>query len=103
LTGLLSRAAAEGREHGKVSAARGWLGPTLGSLVLVSLLLCEVAAAMVGAEAVFFSTLVAAWLVLPAVVGLRNVLDTGSIYMLLSLGIVVVVSVASHCAGLRLA
>jgi hypothetical protein len=103
LTSLLSRAAAEGREHGKVSAARGRLGPTLGSVVLASLLLCEVAAAMVGAEAVFFSTLVAAWLVLPAVVGLRNVLDAGCFYMLISLGIVVVVSVASHYAGLRLA
>ncbi|HWS80014.1 MAG TPA: hypothetical protein VN178_03245 [Rubrobacter sp.] len=50
---------------------------------------------MVGAEAVFFSTIVAAWLVLPAVVGLKNVLDAGCFYMLISLGIVVVISVAS--------
>ena len=84
-------------------AARGRFGPKLGSVVLASLLLCEVAAAMLGAEAVFFSTLVAAWLVLPAVVGPRKVLDAGCFYMLISLGIVVVVSVASHCAGLRLA
>jgi hypothetical protein len=47
-------------------------------VVLASLLFCEVAAAMVGAEAaVFFSTLVAAWMVLPAVVGRTNVLDAG--------------------------
>jgi hypothetical protein len=95
LTGFLYRSGAKGRGHGRGSAARGRLGPTLGSLVLASLLLCEVAAAVVGAEVVFFSTLVAAWLVLPAVVGPRNVLDAGCFYMLISLGIVVVVSVPS--------
>jgi hypothetical protein len=46
---------------------------------------------------------VVAWLILPVVVGLRNVLDAGCFYMLISLGIVVVVSVASHYAGVRLA
>ena len=45
---------------------------------------------MVGAEAAFFSTIVAAWLILSVVVGLRNVLDAGCFYMLISLGIVVV-------------
>ena len=103
MTGFLYRSGANGRVHGNGSAARGRLGPTLGSVVLASLLLCEVAAAMVGAEAAFFSTIVVAWLILPVVVGLRNVLDAGCFYMLISLGIVVVVSVASHCAGLRLA
>jgi predicted membrane protein len=92
----LCRAAAKGRVYGKGSAARGRLGPTLGSLVLASLLLCEVAAAMLGAEAVFFSTIVAAWLVLPAVVGPRNILDAGCFYMLISLGIVVVVGAARY-------
>jgi hypothetical protein len=76
--------------------ARGRFGPTLESVVLASLLLCEAAAAMVGAEAVFFSTIVAAWLVLPAVVESRNVLDAGCFYMLISLGIVVVVDVARY-------
>jgi hypothetical protein len=103
LTGLLCRAAAKGRARSMDGASRGRLEPTLGSVVLASLLLCEVAAAMVGAKAVFFSAIVAAWLVLPAVVGLRNVLDAGCFYMLISLGIVVVVGVASHCASLRLA
>jgi hypothetical protein len=51
---------------------------------------------MVGGEAVFFSTIVAAWLVLPAIVGPRNVLDAGCFYMLVSLGIVVVVDVARY-------
>jgi predicted membrane protein len=92
LTGLLRRAAAKGWAHGERSATR----ERLGSVVLASLLLCEVAAAMVGAEAVFFSTIVAAWLVLPAVVGPRNVLDAGCFYMLISLGIAVVVHVARY-------
>ena len=96
MTGLLFRAAEKGRVHGKDGAARGRLGTTLGSLVLASLLLCEVAAAMIGAEAVFFSTLVAAWLVLPVLVGLRNGLDAGCFYMLISLGIVVVVDAARY-------
>ena len=93
MTGPLFRAAEKGRVHGKDGAARGRLGTTL---VLASLLLCEVAAAMIGAEAVFFSTLVAAWLVLPVIVGLRNVLDAGCFYMLISLGIVVVVDAARY-------
>jgi hypothetical protein len=92
LTSLLCRAAARGRAHGEGSAARG----RLGSVVLALLLLCEVASVMVGAQAIFFSTLVAAWLVLPAVVGPRNVLDAGCFYLLVSLGIVVVVDVARH-------
>ncbi len=95
MTGLLFRAAAKGRAHGKDDAARGRLGPTLGSVVLASLLFCEVASAMVGDETVFFTTIVGTWLVLPAVVGLRNVLDAGCFYMLISLGIVVIVSAAS--------
>jgi hypothetical protein len=89
--GPLFKAAAKGRAHVDGGAVRGWLE----SVVLASLLFCEVASAVVGAEAVFFSTIVAAWLVLPAVVGLKNVLDAGCFYMLISLGIVVVISVAS--------
>jgi hypothetical protein len=96
LTSLLCRAVAQGRAHGKYGAVRGRLGPALGSVVLASLLICEVASAMVGAQAVFFSTIVAAWIVLPAVVGFRNVLDAGCFYMLISLGIVVVVDVARY-------
>jgi len=60
------------------------------------LLLCKVAAAIVGAEAAFFSTILAAWPILTVVVGFRNVLDAGCFYMLISLGIVVVVDVARY-------
>jgi hypothetical protein len=103
LTSHLFRPDAKGQAHGMNGAARGRLEPRLGSVVLASLLLCEVASAMVAAEAVFFSTIVGAWLVLLAVVGPRNVLDAGCFYMLISLGIVVVVGVASHGAGFLLA
>jgi len=58
---------------------------------------------MMGAKAIFFSPIVVAWLVLLAVVGPRNVLDAGCFFMLISLGIVVVVGVASHGAGFLLA
>ena len=67
-----------------------------GSAVLVVLLISEVVAVVVGAGTVFFASIVAAWLVLPAVVGLRNVLDAGCCFMLVSLGIVVVVDVARY-------
>ncbi len=95
MTGLWSNTGAKGQARGKDGPARVRFGPTLGSVVLASLLFCEVASAMVGAETVFFSTIVGSWLVLPAIVGLRNVLDAGCFYMLISLGIVVVVSAAS--------
>ena len=84
---------------GEGGGVRGRFGPTLGTVVLVLLLLCEAVSAALGAETIFFSALVAAWMVLPAVVGLRNVLDAGCLFMLISLGIVVVVDVASHGAG----
>jgi hypothetical protein len=89
LIGIWRRAGAEAR-----TAPCG-----LGSVVLALLLFSEVASAMVGAEAVFFSTIVVAWLLLPAIVGPRNVLDAGCVLMLVSLGIVVVVAIASRGAG----
>jgi hypothetical protein len=68
-------------------------------VVLTLLLISEVASTMVGAEAVFFSTIVVAWLLLPAIVGPRNVLDAGCVFMLVSLGTVVVVAIASRGAS----
>jgi hypothetical protein len=67
-----------------------------GSAVLVVLLISEVVAVVVGAGTVFFASIVAAWLVLPAIVGLRNVLDAGCCFMLVSLGIVIAVDLAGH-------
>ena len=76
-----------------------WRKAGPGSIVLASLLFCEVASAMGGADAVFFSTLAVAWLVLPAIVGPTNVLDAGCVFMLVSLGTVVVVAIASRGAS----
>jgi hypothetical protein len=92
LIGLRHKAGAKGR-------ARGALGPVAGSVLLTTLLFCEMASAMMGAGTVFFASVVVAWLVLPAVVGLENVLDAGCVFMLVSLGIVVVVGAASHGAA----
>jgi hypothetical protein len=97
LTGL--KADAKERPYGKVGGFRGRPGSAPGSAVLALLLFTEVASSIVGAETVFFSALVVAWLVLPAVVGLRNVLDAGCYFMLISLGIVVIVDVAHHGPG----
>jgi hypothetical protein len=63
--------------------------------LLAGLLFAEVATSLVGAGTVFFACIVLSWLVLPAVVGFKNVLDAGCFFMLVSLGIVVVVSAAS--------
>ena len=61
-----------------------------GSALLAILLFIQVACVMVGAETVFFACIVSAWLLLTALVGYRNVLDAGCLYMLVSLVIVVV-------------
>jgi len=73
--------------------------PALGSALLVLLLFFEVASAIAGAESIYFAAIALAWLVLPAVVGFRNVLDAGCLFMLVSLGVVVVVDVALHGPG----
>ena len=99
MTGLRGNADAKERVYGKVGGFRWRPGSALGSVTLALLLFTEVASSIVGAEAVFFSALVVAWLVLPVVVGLRSVLDAGCLFMLLSLGIVVVVDVANHGPG----
>jgi hypothetical protein len=44
--------------------------------------------------ALYFASIAAAWLVLPAVVRFENVLDAGCFFMLVSLGILVVVDLA---------
>jgi len=81
---------------------RGRAWSELGSALLAVLLLVEVASSLVGAGTIFFVCTVLAWLVLPAVVGFRNVLDAGCLYMFVSLGIVVVVHVAVHGPVLQL-
>ena len=42
--------------------------------------------------ALYFASIVAAWLVLPAIVELENVLDAGCFFMLVPLGILIVIN-----------
>jgi hypothetical protein len=64
--------------------------------VLLVLLFSEVASLVTGMGALYFASIVAAWLVLPAVVKFENVLDAGCLFMLVSLGILVVVDLAGQ-------
>lgn len=68
----------------------------LESVVVGSLLLSVVVSAIAGAEGALYFTMVAAWLLFPLVVGLRNTLDAACAFMLVSVGIVVVVWIARH-------
>jgi hypothetical protein len=79
---------------GRKVQARG--RPELGSALLAVLLSLEVASSIMGAGTVFLACVVLAWLVLSAVVGFKDVLDAGCLFMLVSLGIVVVVHAAMH-------
>ena len=70
------------------------LGEVSGSAVLVLLLFSQVASLVTGMGALYFASIAAAWLVLPAVVRFENVLDAGCFFMLVSLGILMVVDLA---------
>ena len=83
---VLSRAG-----HGYRSAAE--------SGVLAGLLLAVVASVMVGSRAAFLGAVPGAWLVLGAIVGVRNVLDAGCFFMLLVVGMVVVVDLVTNGPG----
>jgi len=66
------------------------------------LLFAMVASVIAGAEAPFYLTLVAAWLLFPVLVGLRSTLDAGCVFMLISVGVMVVVEFASNGPGFLL-
>ena len=68
----------------------------LESVAVSSLLLLMVVSTIAGAEGALFFTVLAAWLLFPLVVGLRNTLDAACVFMLVSLGVVVVVWIARH-------
>ena len=66
-----------------------------GSVVLL-LLFSEVASLVTGMGALYFASIMATWLVLPAVVEFKNVLDAGCFFMLISLGILIVINLAGQ-------
>lgn len=71
----------------------------LESVAVGLLFFSVVVSAMAGAGGALFLTVVAAWLLFPLVVGIRNTLDAGCVFMLISLGAVVVVEVARNGLG----
>jgi hypothetical protein len=92
-------------EERSYDRSRAVLGPEncardgLKSVGVGLLLLLVVVSAIAGTQTVFFFTLLAAWLLFPVLVGLRNTLDAGCTFMLISLTVVVVVRVAQNGLG----
>ena len=69
------------------------------SVILTGLLLAAAVSVVVGAPAMFLCAVVGAWLALTAIVGPRNVLDAGCFFMLLVVGVIVVVDLATNGPG----
>ena len=64
--------------------------------ILAGLLLAVVASVMAGSHATLLASVLGAWLILGAIVGLRNVLDAGCFFMLLVVGVILVVDLAAN-------
>ena len=75
------------------------LSGEVGSLSLGLLLSVVVVSSMVEAALVFSVAVVAAWFLLPAVVGFRNTLDAGCAFMVVALGTAAVTALARHGVG----
>jgi hypothetical protein len=94
-----------GRVHcgGRVGAgwpsARYRLLDSLKSGAVGLLLLSVVVSVILGSGMALFATMLVAWALFPVLVGLRNVLEAGCAFMLISVGILVVVGVAQHGPG----
>jgi len=71
-------------------------GEWLRSGIVGLLLFSVVASSIAGAGTALFCTVIVAWAVFPLLVGSRNALDAGCVFMLVSLGIVVVVDLAQY-------
>ncbi|MGH3146953.1 MAG: hypothetical protein ACRDTR_14255 [Rubrobacter sp.] len=84
---------------GRVRRGRYVLLDSLKSGVVVLLLLSVVASAIVGSEMALFVTMLVAWSLFPVLVGLRNTLEAGCAFMLISVGVLVVVGVAQSGPG----
>ena len=74
----------------------GQFRAALESAAVGLLLFSVVASSIAGSEVALFSTVLVAWVLFPLLVGFRNALDAGCVFMLISLGVVVVVGVAQN-------
>ena len=96
---LLSREQTTGARPGPrwtgASRAGQRLRSAVESGVLAGLLLAVAFSVVVGAPAMFLCAVVGAWLALTAIVGPRNVLDAGCFFMLLVVGVILVVDLAT--------
>ena len=63
------------------------------------LLLSVVVSVVAGSGMGLFATMLVAWSLFPVLVGLKNVLEAGCAFMLISVGILVVVGAAQHGPG----
>ena len=63
---------------------------------LAGLLLAIVASAVVESPAALLCAIVVAWFALAVIVGLRNVLDAGCFFMLVVVGVILVVDLATN-------
>ena len=67
--------------------------------VLAGLLIVVVASVMVGSQVTLLGAVLGAWLALGTIVGARNVLDAGCIFMLLVVGVILVVDLVTNGPG----
>ena len=63
------------------------------------LLLSVVVSVVAGSGLGLFAMMLVAWSLFPVLVGLRNVLEAGCAFMLISVGILVVIGAAQHGPG----
>ena len=81
------------------SRARHRFRSALESGVLAGLLIVVVASVMVGSQVTLLGAVLGPWLALGTIVGARNVLDAGCIFMLLVVGVILVVDLVTNGPG----
>ena len=78
---------------------RGRTGDRVKSSVVGLLLFSVVASSVAGAGTLLFCIVILAWALFPLLVGTRDALEAGCIFMLVPLGVVIVVGLAHHGPG----
>lgn len=95
-TGRRYPASKSGKRIGGDVRTKGTLRDSLESAGIGLLLLAAVVSALSGSGPALYSTVLAAWALFPLLVGLRNTLDAGCIFMLITVGVVLVVGLAQN-------